>query len=76
MAPGCIGKSNTHNLPAPTDLTENPYAEKNYFCFGVSQKAARVVERGIELEFQPRKPIFENVLIFEKNYRPRYSTRL
>jgi hypothetical protein len=25
MEPGCIGKSNTNNLPAPTDLTENPY---------------------------------------------------
>jgi hypothetical protein len=24
MEPGCIGKSNTNNLPAPTDLTKNP----------------------------------------------------
>jgi hypothetical protein len=30
MKPGCIGKSNTNNLPAPTDLTENPH-EKNFF---------------------------------------------
>jgi hypothetical protein len=28
MEPGCIGKSNTNNLPAPTDLTENPYGKK------------------------------------------------
>jgi hypothetical protein len=31
MAPGCIGKSNTNNLPAPTDLTENPYGKKPFF---------------------------------------------
>jgi hypothetical protein len=31
MEPGCIGKSHTNNLPAPTDLTENPYREKNTF---------------------------------------------
>jgi hypothetical protein len=31
MEPGCIGKSNTNNLPAPTDLTENPYRRKNTF---------------------------------------------
>jgi hypothetical protein len=28
MEPGCIGKSNTNNLPAPTDLTENSPGEK------------------------------------------------
>ena len=28
MKPGCIGKSNTNKLPAPTDLTENPYGKK------------------------------------------------
>ena len=27
MKPGCIGKSHTNNLPAPTNLTENPYEE-------------------------------------------------
>ena len=31
MEPGCIGESNTNNLPAPTDLTENPYLKKNFF---------------------------------------------
>jgi hypothetical protein len=31
MEPGCIGKSNTNNLPAPTDLTENPYGKKTLF---------------------------------------------
>jgi hypothetical protein len=30
MQPGCIGKSNTNNLPTPTDLTENPCGEKNF----------------------------------------------
>ena len=29
--PGCVGKSNANNLPAPTDLTENPYGEKTFF---------------------------------------------
>jgi hypothetical protein len=28
---GCIGKYNANNLPAPTDLTENPYGEKKLF---------------------------------------------
>ena len=32
MKPECIGKSNTNNLPAPTDLTENPYGEKKLWC--------------------------------------------
>jgi hypothetical protein len=27
----CLGKSDTNNLPAPTDLIENPYGEKNLF---------------------------------------------
>jgi hypothetical protein len=31
MKPGCIGKYNTNNLPAPTNLTENPYGKKNLF---------------------------------------------
>jgi hypothetical protein len=50
MEPGCIGKSNTNNLPAPTDLTKNPDA---------TQKSARVVLRGIEIKMVPREPIFE-----------------
>jgi hypothetical protein len=29
MEAGCIGKFNTNNLPAPTDLTDNPYGKKN-----------------------------------------------
>ena len=56
---GCIGKYNTNNLPAPTDLTENPYGEKKLFFKDATQKSARVVERGILIEFQPREPIFE-----------------
>ena len=59
MEPGCIGKSNTNNLPAPTDLTENPYGKKNFFCFGVSQKLASVVLGGIAIELVPRSLIFE-----------------
>jgi hypothetical protein len=59
MKPGCIGKSNTNNLPAPTDLTDNPYGKKNFFCFGVSQKSAFMVQWGIDIEFVPWSPIFE-----------------
>ena len=61
MKPGCIGKSNTKNLPAPTDLTDNPYGKKKTFFKGATQKSARVVERGIAIEFQPREPIFEKM---------------
>jgi hypothetical protein len=43
MQPGCIGKSNTNNLPAPTDLTENPYDKKKLFFKEATQKSARVV---------------------------------
>jgi hypothetical protein len=28
---GCIGKYNTNNLPAPTDMTENLYGKKKLF---------------------------------------------
>ena len=59
MKPGCIGKSNTNNLPAPTDLTENPYGKKKLFFKDATQKSARVVVGGIAIELQPREPIFE-----------------
>jgi hypothetical protein len=59
MVPGCIGKTNTNNLPAPTDLTENSYGKKIFFCFWVSQKSASVVLCGIAIELVPRSPIFE-----------------
>ena len=59
MEPGCIGKSNTNNLPAPTDLTENPYLKKKLFFKDATQKSASVVEPEIAVEFQPRRPIFE-----------------
>jgi hypothetical protein len=59
MKPGCIGKSNTNFLPAPTDLTENPYGKKTFFCFGVSQKSASVVRCGILIESVPRSSTFE-----------------
>ena len=59
MVPGCIGKSNTNNLPAPTDLTENPYGKKKLFFKDPTQKSASVVVEGIAVELQPRRPIFE-----------------
>jgi hypothetical protein len=58
MEPGCIGKSNTNNLPAPTDLTENLYGKKTFFK-DATQKSASVVVGGIAVELQPRSPIFE-----------------
>jgi hypothetical protein len=54
-----MGKSNTNNLPAPTDLTKNPYGEKNFFFNDATQNSARVVPRGIEIKMVPREPIFE-----------------
>ena len=59
MGPGCIGKSNTNNLPEPTDLTENPYRRKKLFFKDATQKSARVVSRGIAIEVVPREPIFK-----------------
>jgi hypothetical protein len=50
MEPGCIGKSNTNNLPAPTDLTENPYWKKKLLFKDATQKSARVVQWGIAVE--------------------------
>ena len=64
MEPWCIGKSNTNNLPAPTDLTENPCLKKKLFFKDATQKSASVVAaalvaEGIAVELQPRRPIFE-----------------
>ena len=59
MEPGCIGKSNTNNLPTPTDLTENSYGKKKLFFNDATQNSARVVPRGIEIKMVPREPIFE-----------------
>ena len=59
MEPGCIGKSNTNNLPAPTDLTENPYGKKKFFFKDATQKSAPLVVSGIAIELQPTEPIFE-----------------
>ena len=55
MEPGCIGKSNTNNLPAPTDLTENPYLKKKLFFKDATQKSASVVEPEIAVEFHLRE---------------------
>jgi hypothetical protein len=60
-----IGKSKTNNLPAHTDLTENPYAKKKLFLEkDATQKSARLVllvelVGGIAIELEPREPIFE-----------------
>ena len=59
MKPGCIGKSNTNNLPAPTDLTENPYLKKKLFFKDATQKSASMVQWGIAVELVPRRQIFE-----------------
>jgi len=57
MMPGCIGKSNTNNLPTPTNTTENPYG--NFFFKDATQNSASMVVGGIEIELQPWRPIFE-----------------
>ena len=54
-----IGKSNTNNLPAPTDLTENPYRKKKLFFKDATQKSATMVASEIAIEVQPSWPIFE-----------------
>jgi hypothetical protein len=59
MQPGCIGKCNTNNLPAPTDLTENPYGKKKLFFNDATQKSATMVVLRIAQELQPTWPIFE-----------------
>jgi hypothetical protein len=59
MEPGCIGKSNTNNLPAPTDLNENPYGKKKRFFKDATQKSATLVQLGIAVVFVPTWPIFE-----------------
>jgi hypothetical protein len=50
MKPGCIGKSNTNNLPAPTDLTENPYGKRKLVFNDATQKSASVVAPKIAVE--------------------------
>ena len=59
MKPGCIGKSNTNNLPTPTDLIKNPYGEKKLFFKDAPQKSAFMVVSKIGIELQPWRPIFE-----------------
>jgi hypothetical protein len=50
VKPGCIGKSNTNNLPVPTDLTENPYEKKKLFFKDATQKSASMVVSVITME--------------------------
>jgi hypothetical protein len=59
MEPGCIGKSNTNNLPAPTDLTGNPNGKKNFFLKMQLKKSAPLVLGGIVVDLEPTEPIIE-----------------
>jgi hypothetical protein len=61
------------NISTPTDLTENPYQEKHFFCFGVSQRSVSMVQRGIAVELVPWRPIlkFFSHLLGE----PRFTSR-
>ena len=52
-------KSNTNNLPAHTDLTENPYGKKKLVFKDATQKSATMVLRGIRIKMVPSWPIFE-----------------
>ena len=54
MEPGCIGKSNTNNLPAPTDLTENPYGKKKHFFNDAIQKSVTLVPA---VKYYNRSPV-------------------
>jgi hypothetical protein len=54
-----MGKSNTNNLPAPTDLTENPNGKKKLCFKDAIQKSAPLVAPVIAVEVQPTEPIFE-----------------
>jgi hypothetical protein len=59
MKTGCMGKFNTKNLPAPTDLTENPYEKKKtVFCSCNSKIGSRGTTRNSN-KVVPREPIFE-----------------
>ena len=42
----------------------------------IFRKSASVVQWGIAVEFVPRRPIFENVLLFEKKGRADFSPGL
>jgi hypothetical protein len=59
MEPGCIGKSNTNNLPAPTELTENPYGKKKTVFKDATQKSAFVVHCRLQFCSVLRRAIFE-----------------
>jgi hypothetical protein len=59
MEPGCIVKSYTNNLPAPTDPTKNPCGKKTFFFKDATQKSSPLVSWGIALELEPTEPIFE-----------------
>jgi hypothetical protein len=56
---GPIQSIYTNNLPASIDLTENSYGGKKPFFKDATQKSARVVRCGIEIESVPREPVFE-----------------
>jgi hypothetical protein len=59
MELGCIGKSNTNNLPAPTDLTENPYMIKTFFQkLQVKNRPPWYHAELVAIKMVPRSPIF------------------
>ena len=60
MEPGCIGKSNTNNLPGPTDVTENPCGEKKHFFKDATQKSASMFLIRIKYRIEQRRPIFDS----------------
>ena len=59
METGCIEKSNTNNLPTPTDFTENPYGKKKRFFKDATQKSTPLVLGGIAIELEPTEPIIK-----------------
>jgi hypothetical protein len=59
METGCIGKSNTNNLPTPSDLTENSYGGKKLFFKDATPKSTPLVLGGIEIELEPTEPIIK-----------------
>ena len=48
MEPGRIGKSNTNNLLAPTDLTENPYGKKTFYQKVLKLGANEASDQGLQ----------------------------
>jgi hypothetical protein len=67
MEPGCMGKSNTNNLPVPSDLNESPYKKKKKLFKAANQKLATSVHFRIVIECTDEQHgrFLKNVFIFE-----------